>query len=73
VNPVGLFVRYAAAADEFAVVASLAAPEHSRDTIHDLLDSAFLLRWTEITADGTGPEELPPLTPWRRGPPPLLP
>ncbi len=68
-DPLALFVRHAAPAADFALVASLAAPERSRDELHDLLDSAFLLRWLELTADG-GPEELPPL---RRGPRPLFP
>jgi hypothetical protein len=30
----------------------------------DLIDSGYLLRWHELTSDGRGPEELPPL---RRG------
>jgi hypothetical protein len=30
-----------------------------------LVDSAFLLRWNEMAADGSGPEELPPLKPRR--------
>ncbi|MBV9595919.1 MAG: hypothetical protein JOZ87_03585 [Chloroflexi bacterium] len=57
-----LFGRHGTAAADFALVASL-LPERGRRALdHDLVDSAFLLRWNELTADGTGPEELPPLT-----------
>ena len=28
---------------------------------YDILDTAFLLRWDELVADGRGPEELPSL------------
>ena len=68
-----LFQRHDARAEEFALVASLAGEDRTRDAVHDLLDSAFLLRWLEITGDGHGPEELPPLSRRPCGPPPLLP
>jgi hypothetical protein len=62
-DPLHLFPRHDARAEEFALVASLVAPERSRDEVHDLLDGAFLLRWLELTSNGRGPEELPPLAP----------
>jgi hypothetical protein len=68
-----LFHRHDARAEEFALVASLAGRDRTRDAVHDLLDSAFLLRWLELTSDGGGPQELPPLTRRPCGPPPLLP
>ena len=69
-DAIALFSRHDARAEEFALVASLAA-NSSRDAVHDLLDTAFLLRWTELTTNG-GPEELPPLTRRPFGHPPLL-
>ena len=72
-NPIALFARHEARAEEFALVASLAFPDRSRDALHDLLDTAFLLRWAELTSDGCGPEELPPLSRRPFGHPPLLP
>jgi hypothetical protein len=71
-QPLALFTRHATRAEEFALVASLAAPDWTRDDLHDLVDTAFLLRWTELTSNGRGPEELPPLT-RRVGYKPLLP
>ena len=69
-NPLALFARHDARAEEFALVATIVMPQRSRDDLHDLLDSAFLLRWLELTRNG-GPEELPPLR--GCGPRPLLP
>jgi hypothetical protein len=60
-DPIRLFGRHGAAAAEFALVATLLPEEGRRALDHDLVDSAFLLRWNELTVDGTGPEELPPL------------
>ena len=71
-QPQALFARHADGAQEFALVTSLAAPQSSRDELHDLMDTGFLLRWTELTSNGRGPEELPPLT-RRIGHKPLLP
>jgi hypothetical protein len=62
-DPLELFARHHSATPEFALVASLLPDERRRALDHDLVDSAFLLRWNEMTADGNGPEELPPLTP----------
>ena len=72
-SPIALFARHDARAEEFALVSSVAPPARSRDSLHDLLDTAFLLRWAELTGDGCGPEELPPLTRRAFGHPPLLP
>ena len=68
-----LFRRHDARAEEFALIASLMGQDRTRDALHDLLDTAFLLRWLELTSDGRGPQELPPLTRRPCGPPPLLP
>jgi hypothetical protein len=68
-----LFRRHESRGEEFALVASLVGEDRTRDTVHDLLDSAFLLRWVELTGDGRGPEELPPLRRRPCGPPPLFP
>ena len=70
-DPLELFVRHQHGEEEYALVHSLAG-ERSTDDQLDLLDSGFLLRWQELTRDGTGPEELPPLT-RRFGPQRLLP
>ena len=64
-DPLQLFARHRSASAEFAVVANLLPEERRRALDHDLVDSAFLLRWNELTTDGGGPEELPPLTPRR--------
>jgi hypothetical protein len=71
-DPMCLFARHDTRAEEFALMTSL-APERSRDALHDLLDTAFLLRWAELTSDGCGPEELPPLSRRPFGHPPLFP
>jgi hypothetical protein len=72
-NALDLFRRHDARAEEFALVASLVGQDRTRDAVHDLLDSAFLLRWLELTSDGRGPQELPPLSRRPCGPPPLFP
>ncbi len=64
-DPLQLFGRHCSPEAEFALVASLLTEESRRALDHDMIDSAFLLRWNELTADGIGPEELPPLTPRR--------
>lgn len=72
-DPLQLFRRHDARAEEFALVASLVGQDRTRDAVHDLLDSAFLFRWIELTSDGRDPQELPPLSRRPCGPPPLLP
>ncbi len=65
-TPLALFRRHSEAHPEFALISSLVhAPRHE-DLTYDILDTAFLMRWNELVADGNGPEELPPLRP--RGP-----
>jgi hypothetical protein len=60
-DPLDLFVRHQHGEEEFALVSSLAAADHCRDELFNLFDTGFLLRWQELTSDGHGPEELPPL------------
>jgi hypothetical protein len=62
-DPLQLFARHAVRGPELALVASLLSEERCRALDQDLVDSAFLLRWNELVADGHGPEELPPLVP----------
>ena len=42
------------------------------ETWENVIDSGYLLRWQELTSNGRGPEELPPLRP-RSGPQRLFP
>jgi len=62
-NPLALFRRHAEAHPEFALIASLVEATRHEDLAYDILDTAFLMRWNELVADGNGPEELPPLRP----------
>jgi len=62
-NPLALFGRHAQANPEFALIRSLVQERPHDDLAYDILDTAFLLRWDELVADGGGPEELPPLRP----------
>jgi hypothetical protein len=62
-TPLALFRRHAEAHPEFALIASLVHDTQHEDLTYDILDTAFLMRWNELVADGTGPEELPPLRP----------
>ena len=60
-EPLALFARHAHAQPEFQLVLSV-LPENYRPALpHDILDTAFLLRWTELVADGAAPQELSPL------------
>jgi hypothetical protein len=61
VEPIALFARHARAAREFALVTSIVPRDRRPSLDHDLLDTAFLLRWQELTSGGRGPQELPPL------------
>lgn len=72
-DPLDLFVRHQHGEEEFALVSSLAAADRARDELFDLFDTGFLLRWQELTSDGHGPEELPPLRRSLDGPQRLLP
>ncbi len=60
-QPLLLFARHASAYPEFALITSLVPPERQAALAFEILDTAFLLRWNELVADGSGPEELPPL------------
>jgi hypothetical protein len=61
-RPLDLFVRHAQAAPDFAFIRSLVEERpRDEDLAYDVLDMAFLLRWNELVADGSGPEVLPPL------------
>jgi hypothetical protein len=62
-QPLALFARHATADAEVALVQSLVQDQPRSDLVYDILDAAFLLRWNELVANGTGPEELPPLRP----------
>ncbi len=62
-DPLTLFDRHVAPTAEFSLVARLLPHRGPHTFHHDVVDSAFLLRWNELTADGHGPQELPPLTP----------
>jgi len=62
-DPLALFRRQAEAHDEFALITSLVDATPRADLAYDILDTAFLMRWNELVADGVGPEELPPLRP----------
>jgi hypothetical protein len=56
-----LFDRHAHAYPEFSLITSLLANDRHSNLRYELLDSAFLLRWNELTTAGDEPEELPPL------------
>jgi hypothetical protein len=61
-TPVALFVRHAQALPEFELIRSILEDRpREEDLTFDVLDTGFLLRWNELVADGSGPEELPPL------------
>ena len=60
-DPMALFARHARAAQEFALLTSIVPRDRRPSLDHDLLDTAFLLRWQELTSGGRGPQELPPL------------
>jgi hypothetical protein len=59
--PLVLFRRHSEAEREYALITSLIHAADEADLRHDILDTAFLLRWNELVAHGDGPEELPPL------------
>lgn len=60
-DPVALFARHAHAQPEFQLVLSVLPDGYRPGLPHDILDTAFLLRWTELVACGRGPQELRPL------------
>ena len=62
-DPLALFVRHAQAQPEFRLILSVLPQDHLPSLAHDILDTAFLLRWHELAAAGRAPLELPPLRP----------
>jgi hypothetical protein len=68
-DPVALFARHAHAQPEFQLIHSVLGDEPRPGLAHDILDTAFLLRWTELAATGTAPLERTPLPPARGGAP----
>ena len=62
-NPVDLFARHAHTQPEFQLILSVMPDGRPRGLPHDILDTAFLLRWTELVATGNALQELKPLTP----------
>ena len=70
-EPLDLFERHHYGENEYEFVSSVAGAR-SNDELLNLIDSGYLLRWQELTSDGRGPEELPPLRP-RSGPQRLFP
>jgi len=65
-EPLTLFGRHAEAQPELALIASLVSIAPPDDLAYDILDTAFVQRWNELVADGSGPQELPPLRGRRR-------
>ena len=70
-DPLELFDRHENGENEYRLVVSIAGERTCNDVLN-LIDSGYLLRWQELTANGLGPEELPPLRP-RSGPERLFP
>jgi hypothetical protein len=64
-DPLALFMRHAHAQPEFQLVRSVLPDDYRPGLPHDILDTAFLLRWTELAATGIAPQELKPLPPCR--------
>ena len=62
-DPLALFTRHAHAQPEFQMILSVLSADHRPGLAHDILDTAFLLRWTELAATGIAPQELRPLPP----------
>jgi len=60
-QPTALFRHHAEAYPEFSLITSVVPAARQTSLAYDILDSAFLMRWNELVADGNGPEELPPL------------
>ena len=62
-DPLALFMRHARAQPEFQLILTVLPRDHRPGLPHDILDTAFLLRWTELAATGIAPQELRPLPP----------
>ncbi len=61
-DPLSLFTCHAEAHAEFQLILSVLPDDRPLSVAHDILDTAFLMRWTELLADCGAPEELPPLS-----------
>src|SRR5215831_17134319 len=64
-DAVALFARHGQAQPEFQLVLSILPDAYRPGLPYDILDTAFLLRWTELVATGVAPLELKPLPPCR--------
>ena len=62
-DPLALFARHAQAQPEFRLIQSVLPQDQTPSLAHDILDTAFLMRWHELAAAGRTPLELPPLRP----------
>ena len=62
-DPLALFTRHAHAQPEFQMILSVLSEDRRPGLAHDILDTAFLLRWTELAATGIAPQELRPIPP----------
>src|SRR5438270_2899627 len=60
-DPKMLFRRHAQAQPEFQLVLSVLPDQYRTGLAHDILDTAFLLRWTELVAADAAPQEHGPL------------
>jgi hypothetical protein len=67
-DPLSLFTCHAEAHAEFQLILSVMPDDRPPSVAHDILDTAFLMRWTELLADCSAPEELPPLSARNPGP-----
>ena len=60
-DPKMLFRRHAQAQPEFQLVLSVLPDDCRPGLAHDILDTAFLLRWTELVGGGVAPQEIGPV------------
>ena len=60
-DPKMLFRRHAQAQPEFQLILSVLPDQYRPGLAHDILDTGFLLRWTELVAGGAAPQKLGPL------------
>jgi hypothetical protein len=60
-TPLALFACHAAAYPEFSLIVSLLPGERQAALRYEILDTAFLMRWEELTGGGNAGDGLPPL------------
>ena len=58
-TPLELFARHAAAYPEFSLIVSLLPTERQSALRYEILDTAFLMRWEELTGAGNARDEFP--------------